>query len=657
MSLSPGAPGPLTSLVSPSESASGDRVVAVGPNPSDTRDLAALRADVDALASALAADRGERWLVQTEDAWRVAVAFLAAARIGARLALPPNLQAGTLEELASRSARILVDASSPSVDDPRAQDPIAPIAPPVPIARLAPNAPGVEGPAPSGVGSEADVDRTRPLVDLFTSGTSGPGKQVTKTLAHLEDEVVELERALGDGLDPDATVLATVPTHHLYGLLFRVLWPLASGRPFHRTSVLHPDELIARIAQAGRAIVVSSPAHLRHLAASPRLDDVAPRLGAVFSSGGPLETTTALALAGRLGHAPLEIFGSTETGGVAFRRASVADPSPRWTPFAPVRVEIDPDDGRILVRSPFVSAASDAADTSGPADTSDPANPTTPPDSAWRMGDRARTDGDGFRLLGRSDRIAKVGEKTLSLPEMEDELTCHDLVETAVVGTWTTAAAARSSGRGVQRLGAIVVPSAEGRLHLAGQGRRALASVLAAHLAARWDRVLLPRRWRFVDGLPVDARGKVSQDVFETEMARPVVDPRDPLLVNESRKPGGDSGSEQVTLRFVVPRDLAYFSGHYDAFPLVPGVVQIHWVMRSIARVLGRTATATGMEAVKFKNVLRPGQAFTMTLDLAGRDSSKPTRVAFTLAAAADTADGDEADARVFSSGRITLSH
>ncbi|MFN2425172.1 MAG: AMP-binding protein [Candidatus Binatia bacterium] len=604
------------------------RLVAFGVGSGGDASHERLLADVAALAQHLGGDRGSRWLVQTEDAYRVAVSLLAAATVGARIALPPNLQPGTLGELTSACDRVLVDSSSRSAGGPRSLDPLSPGHT---AAATAPTR-NSDGDAlarnSDGNALARNLDRNAPLVDLFTSGTSGPGKLVTKSLCHLEDEVVELERTLGSDL-AGSQVLATVPAHHLYGLLFRVLWPLAASRPFCRTSFLLPDDLLARVAQKkgsdpifadsrpalGGWILVSSPAHLRHLAASARLAEHATKLQGMFSSGGPLETATALAIQTATGQAPIEIFGSTETGGVAWRRASAADPSPRWNAFAPVTIEISEQDRQLVVSSPFVTRPTGAP--AGEANT-------------WCLGDRAERDGDGFRLLGRSDRIAKIGEKTLLLPEIEASLAAHDLVEAAAVGTYRE--------RSGLRLGAIVVLSTTGRRRLAAEGRRALQAQLSAHLAERWDRVALPRRWRFPDALPVDARGKTTQAAFEGELARGAGEILEPLLLSQ-RSDGSD-----VVCELVVPRDLAYLAGHYDAFPLVPGAVQIQWVLLAAGRLLGCAVSAQRMEAIKFKNVLRPAQEFTMRLHV-DEDAGTATRVAFTLAH----------EARIFSSGRITL--
>jgi acyl-coenzyme A synthetase/AMP-(fatty) acid ligase len=72
--------------------------------------------------------------------------------------------------------------------------------------------------------------REAPLAVLFTSGTTGEARRIEKAVRHLEDEVAVLEERFGVHLGADARILATVAPQHLYGLQFRVLWPIASGR-------------------------------------------------------------------------------------------------------------------------------------------------------------------------------------------------------------------------------------------------------------------------------------------------------------------------------------------------------------------------------------------------------------------------------------------
>ena len=110
---------PLVSLLA--DPADAGRRVAFGRGEAEVPQ-ATLQRDVFALAAALAGDRGARWLVESDDPYRIAVAMLAAAVAGARIALPPNLQPGTLRELAQGCDRVFTEdggfARSPLRFDP-----------------------------------------------------------------------------------------------------------------------------------------------------------------------------------------------------------------------------------------------------------------------------------------------------------------------------------------------------------------------------------------------------------------------------------------------------------------------------------------------------------------------------------------------------------
>ena|SRR6185369_4497605 len=76
-----------------------------------------------------------------------------------------------------------------------------------------------------------------------------------------------------------------------------------------------------------------------------------------------------------------------------------------------------------------------------------------------------------------------------------------------------------------------------------------------------------------------------------------------------------DAGQAQATLHLRLPEGLHYFQGHFPGAPILPGVVQIDWAQHyamECFRVSGRFA---GMEAVKFQQVLQPGDEVTLSLD------------------------------------------
>jgi acyl-coenzyme A synthetase/AMP-(fatty) acid ligase len=305
---------------------------------------------------------------------------------------------------------------------------------------------------------------------VFTSGSTGEPKRVAKTLSMLEAETDALERLWGEEAE-GADSVGTVTHQHVFGLTFGLAWPLAAGRPFSAV-VHHTWEALLATAR-GPAVIVSSPAHLTRLAGVPAPSrGRRPRL--VFTAGAPLPPESGREVARLFGQAPIEIFGSTETGAIAWRRGR---PAPRlWTALPGVEVERRPD-GLARVTSPFAGG-----------------------EAPVELADRVEIAADGrLSFAGRADGVVKIEGKRASLAELERALCALPSVAEAAVIVLPGPAPA---------LAAAVVPSAHGRAELEGLGTFRFARALRGQLARVHEPAVLPRRWRFPVALPIDGMGK-----------------------------------------------------------------------------------------------------------------------------------------------------
>ncbi|SAL78319.1 AMP-dependent synthetase/ligase [Caballeronia choica] len=451
----------------------------------------------------------------------------------------------------------------------------------------------------SGAPAAACSIDARAALTLYTSGSSGAPKPVRKTLAQFDAEVRTLEAQWG-ALVGDATVLGSVPHHHIYGLLFRMLWPLAAGRPFDRALCVDPQQLCARLAEGRAGIVVSTPSQLARWPAMTDFAALARGARAFFSSGGPLAAETARTYQAAFDSAPIEVFGSTETGGIAWRQQDRTD---AWQPLPGIDTRRDAD-GALLVRSPHLGH-----------------------DDWHRTDDAVAFDADGrFRLAGRLDRVVKLDGKRVSLPELEARLALHPYVERAAV------APLRNAAR--QRAGAVVVLTAAGNAALLTLGRPALAKVLRRHLAGYVDLVVLPRHWRFLPALPCDARGKMPAAAIAAAF-----DARPEGFELMSVCPDGDA----LRMELRVPPGLAHFAGHFPGLPILPGVVQLDWAARLAAECFGGARRVASIDRLKFTAPVGPGALLALRLS---HDANRG-RVQFTYRL------GHGADARDCASGVI----
>lgn len=413
---------------------------------------------------------------------------------------------------------------------------------------------------------------------IFTSGSTGKPVRIGKRLQQLDAEVQALETAFGRELDQPvpAQVYSSVSHQHIYGLLFQVLWPLAARRPIMVERLAYPEEVVARLSKASSAVLVSSPALLTRLPDHLDWAGTQGRVRAIFSSGGELTAATSAYCQSLMGRIPTEVFGSSETGGIAWRRA---DDGQAWSAFA--CVEWRCREGLLDVRSPYL-------DTSGEWHTT--ADRITPLEEA---GSSPR-----FLLLGRSDRIVKIAEKRVSLTALEAALrTCPEVA----------AARALSLPSGPQnaagRIAAVVQLTELGWSRLVAQGRRAMNEYLRAALHPHVEAVALPRRWRYVEALPMNDQGKVTQSALQ-RLFRPWLPPATWTQRSEF----------EAHATLVISEDLLAFDGHFPQASLVPGVAQLHWVHRFSRDCFTLPTNFLRLELLKFQQPMLPGQSAQLML-------------------------------------------
>lgn len=551
-----------------------------------------LRSDVARLVAVLpvcAPDDPREILCVATDRYHFTVALLAAWQRGHRVALPPNAQPELLRAFAEdRSISLVIH----DTDEMTGLD-LRPLL--AEESRATPAEPIELAPLPA----------LRKLVTVWTSGSTGDHQRHPKTAGQLFAEALTLAEHFNLGVGPGAArarVVATVPSHHIYGLLFSVLVPLVSGGAFSRETPLHAVVVRASLIATGANVLVSVPAHLRAL----RILDPGqlPALSRVFSSGAPLPPETAQMLRSRFDLSVTEVLGSTETGGIAWRVSGpeiletdgetddpVDDPNDQndqimarhWTPLP--HVQICAVEGRLLVDSPFL-----------------------PPDGPrpWPTADRiefvANAEPASFRHLGRVDGVVKIGAKRVAIAQIERRLLEIDGVEDAAVAVIEVGGA-----RGHEPVALVVAPGLSPE-HLRTELRRWL------------DPVVIPRRMRLLDVLPREPNGKLTRRAIlqEIEQPKPRVVSLDCRASLATR--GDAEGASKASYEVYVPRDLYSLRGHFCGAPIVPGVVQLE-----LARAQGlarwpELGALRFVRRLKFLRPLGPGEHLRLTLERRAAD-------------------------------------
>lgn len=392
-------------------------------------------------------------LLYQPDWYRFSVWFFALLSCQKRVILPANDKPATLAELSSQYSFRVPD----------------------------------ELPPPSGADSLLPVLRgaLNSSLTFFTSGSSGAPKAVEKNIKQLLLEVLTLEQTFSEPTK-HTSILSTVTHQHIYGLLFTVLWPISAARSVTLPLVDYPEQLQQRLATADpeRYVLVSTPAHLQRLDNLPQLAHYRQSLLRVFSSGGPLPASVPKAFADNQLTVPTEVYGSTETGGIAWRQRNPGNSSD-FTPLADVTVSCD-DDDLLVVQSPYLNA----------------------PAGRYTTEDKICLQAEGrFQLLGRRDNIVKIAEKRVSLNEIEAFTQRHD---------WVASVKACVLRSPRVELGLVLVLTPKGHRALTAQGRFTVRQELRHHLQQRFEKVVVPKRFRYVPQLPYNASGKLTQADLNT---------------------------------------------------------------------------------------------------------------------------------------------
>lgn len=373
-------------------------------------------------------------------------AFCAAALRGQVSLLPPSRASQAVAEVAAchPNASRLIDGDEGEGFDVRAAAPAA---------------------VPAGAGGR--IDPAALAMIAFTSGSTGKPSAHAKTWAALAHTDVANQRYLRAVCGGPASIVATVPPQHMYGMEMSVLLPLFGDFSVHPGRPFFPQDVARALAECpAPRLLVTTPVHLRALVES---GIELPVLAAIVSATAPLSVELAAAAEQRFGCELHEAFGATEVCILAYRRTAV---TARWRLLD--GVELRPEVEATGVLRASLEVPVELADIVEIFD-----------------------GGRSFELRGRQADLLEIAGKRASLADLTRRLQ-------AVPGVRDGAMVQLDAdGSGVGRLAAVVVTDES-------LEDAAILDVLRG--AA--DPVFLPRRIVRVDALPRNETGKLPRQAL-----------------------------------------------------------------------------------------------------------------------------------------------
>jgi acyl-coenzyme A synthetase/AMP-(fatty) acid ligase len=241
-------------------------------------------------------------------------------------------------------------------------------------------------------------------IEFRTSGHTGTPALWARTEDQLHTEALLIADSVIGEVD---RVISFAPPEHVFGRLFGEVLPWLRGIPVQQ---LHDDALrLPDLVGQARTLFICLPASWLLLRRMTERIRTLPGTVVLHGAGPTTPTTTQVVseLAGTAFRA-VELFGSTETGGVAYREITAGPPSGQpWRLLPDVELVIDgPLGGTQLlhVRSPRLARC---------------VGTDTPPES-YRLHDVVRViDERHFEHLGRNTQLVKVNGRRCNLADIE----------------------------------------------------------------------------------------------------------------------------------------------------------------------------------------------------------------------------------------------
>jgi len=382
---------------------------------------------------------------------------------------------------------------------------------------------------------------------------------IEKTFATLSDETQNSAEVMGRF--GECLVASTCEPFHLYGMLWRLLYPLSVQMPICAATIRAPETLIAIQRRASRALFITTPSFIEAIARHRELFSFPQNIAAIITSGGLLKNSASAAAREIWGKYPDEIFGSTESGGIASRNQGV---SQNWKVFGGVEISTD-SRGCLAAKSPYCAGG------------------------FFQTNDMVKIlPNREFSFGGRIDRLVKIGETQLSLPDLENAALESGFVESCHADFKENI------------LRALVVPSGVGRNILMQSGRAKLLEKINSAVKKDFDGKFMLRKIRPVNQIPANAQGKILKSevekIFESKM-------EEPIFICES------SAENSFEAEMFFAAENTYFKGHFPVAKILPGVVQLHFAAVYASKFLGARGSVKCVKRLKFTNVIRPCEA------------------------------------------------
>lgn len=283
---------------------------------------------------------------------------------------------------------------------------------------------------------------------MYTSGSTGQPKQIVRTLySYIQESNLIID--LIPNIENCNLCVATVPTFHAYGFMFRIVLPILHNITIWEKMITYEEEF-SNIDRSNNILLVSNPGFLKRVNVEISKNN---NIETVISAGGVLTNDVLNICANKIKSCLFEILGSTETGAMAYRLVNKIDD--KWNTIPGTKLYITDDSSTLKT----VGSGTLCYDS-----------PYLPPKllsnisncDVLKTEDSIELDVFGkFKFLGRVSRTIKIEDTRISLDQIEKELMkLNDINDCAVI---------KVINGNREYTAAMIVLSEEGKFNLSSQ--------------------------------------------------------------------------------------------------------------------------------------------------------------------------------------------
>lgn len=392
------------------------------------------------------------------------------------------------------------------------------------------------------------------IINFHTSGTTGEKKAVQKSLENLFSESETLKNQFPIILK-NKEFISTTTMNHLFGFTFHLMLPLNNENVINTDTVAVPENI-----NVENSCLISTPSFIAKMTKYQNYPVKNPQV--LITAGAELKENV-FKFAKEIASNVIEIYGSTETGVVAYRNSF----DERFHIFKGVELNCSEDFAMVKTNFSLTSPVK-------------------------IMDKIEKFHNDDILVKGRTDRVYKIQEKRISAVEIEKILnSCEFLKDSYVVKI-------------DEKLACLAVLTQVGLDYLYENGIVKLIKQLKSIVKTKYE--IVPQKWKFIDEVPHTINGKIDKKeieyLFNLNLSFPVVIDKN-----------FEDGKWTVSLYFY--NNCNFFKGHFNGFHIVPGVVQLFYAQYYARRFFGVDCVSGQYRKIKFTNIIQPDKVLKLELE------------------------------------------